>query len=275
MDIQWFPGHMAKTRKKLIDQLRWVDIVLEVADARLPMSSRNPLLCDLIGEKPKILLLNKADLADAQKTDRWRSKLVLESTTLAVSASTGLGMKKIVPQIELLLAGKMKALAQKGVRPRAVRVMVVGIPNIGKSSLINRLTAGARAKTGNKPGVTRDSQWIRVHERVDLLDTPGMLWPKFEDQEAGRRLAVTGAIRDETFDVEELALWLLEWLKTCYPQELGRYGGQEAQEISLKMLGHRRGCLIGGGEVDDVKIAHILLKDFRDGKIARVTLEEC
>ena len=276
MDIQWYPGHMAKTKKKLIDQLHWVDAVLEVADARIPMGSRNPLLLDLIGDKPKIVLLNKTDLADEPMTERWRHKLAQEGIALAVSAATGLGIKKIVPQIELLLAKKMKVLTDKGVRPRACRIMVIGIPNIGKSSLINRLTAGAKAKTGCKPGVTRDNQWIRVHERVDLLDTPGMLWPKFDDQEAGRRLAVTGAVRDEVFDCEELALWLLEWLKTNYPQELSRYGAPLlCQELSLESLGRQRGCLIGSGLVDCHKMAQIFLKDFRAGKVARATLEPC
>jgi ribosome biogenesis GTPase A len=299
MDIQWFPGHMAKTRKKIIEQLRWVDAVLEVADARVPVSSRNPLLGELIGNKPRIVLLNKADLADEGMTDLWRSKLACEGMALPVSASTGLGMKKIVPHIERLLAEKMKALADKGVRPRPFRIMVAGIPNIGKSTIINRMTAGAKAKTGNKPGVTRDNQWIRVHERVDLLDTPGMLWPKFDDQEAGRKLAVTGAIRDEVFDQEELALWLLEWMKTNYPRELMKYGGVpaasketinvseetakdseetsaisgETSAVSLVTLGRRRGLLRGQGEVDCFKMAQILLKDFRAGKIGNVTLE--
>ncbi|MDR2736755.1 MAG: ribosome biogenesis GTPase YlqF, partial [Gracilibacteraceae bacterium] len=262
MEIQWFPGHMAKTRRKLVDQLCWVDAVLEVADARIPVSSRNPLLRDLVGDKPRIILLNKADLADEGMTDRWHHELARENRegmVLAVSAATGLGMKKIVPQLELLLAKKMKALADKGVRPRPCRVMVVGIPNIGKSSLINRLTAAARAKTGGKPGVTRDSQWVRVHERVDLLDTPGMLWPKFDDPEAGLRLAATGAVRDEVYDLEELAQWLLDWLKAEYPQEVGRYGAVESpEEVTLEALGRRRGCLVGDGAIDCYKTAQMV-----------------
>ncbi|MCL1853797.1 MAG: ribosome biogenesis GTPase YlqF [Peptococcaceae bacterium] len=277
MEIQWFPGHMAKTRRKLVDQLCWVDAVLEVADARIPVSSRNPLLRDLVGDKPRIILLNKADLADEGMTDCWRHELARENRegmVLAVSAATGLGMKKIVPQLELLLAKKMKALADKGVRPRPCRVMVVGIPNIGKSSLINRLTAAARAKTGGKPGVTRDSQWVRVHDRVDLLDTPGMLWPKFDDPEAGLRLAATGAVRDEVYDLEELAQWLLDWLKAEYPRDVGRYGAVESpEEVTLEALGRRRGHLVGDGAVDCYKTAQMVLKDFRAGRIGRITLD--
>ncbi|MCL1791940.1 MAG: ribosome biogenesis GTPase YlqF [Peptococcaceae bacterium] len=274
MNIQWFPGHMTKTKRKLVEQLCWVDAVLEVADARIPVSSRNPLLQDLIGDKPRIVLLNKADLADESETNRWRHDLAREGIVLAVSATTGLGMKKIVPQVELLLAKKMKGLTDKGVRPRPFRVMVIGIPNIGKSSLINRMTAAARAKTGDKPGVTRDNQWIRVHDRVDLLDTPGMLWPKFDDPEAGRRLAATGAVRDEVYDLEELARWLLDWLKSEYPSEVGRYGvAEEPQEVTLETLGRRRGCLIGNGAVDCYKSAQMVLKDFRAGKIGRISLD--
>jgi len=275
MDIQWFPGHMAKTKKKLIEQLRWVDAVLEVADARLPISSRNPLLSDLMGNKPKIIILNKADLADEEQTQGWCSRLAPEGMVLAVSATTGLGIKKIVPHLDLLLSGKMKALADKGLRPRPFRIMVAGIPNIGKSSLINRLTAGAQAKTGNKPGVTRAAQWIRVHERIELLDTPGMLWPKFEDQEVGRYLAVTGAIRDETVDQESLAQWLLEWLMAYYPDALVRYARLEGEEITLAGIGRRRGCFLSGGVVDLFKTAQIVLKDFRAGRIARVTFDRC
>ena len=200
MNIQWYPGHMARTKRKLEEQLRWVDVVLELADARLPLSSRNPLLRKLLGHKPSLLLLNKSDLADRAKTAEWLEKLEKESPVLAISAQTNANIRNIIPLIEGLMKDKTQRMEKKGIIGRPIRAMVVGIPNIGKSSLINRLTGGSHAKTGNKPGVTRGNQWIRIHERVELLDTPGMLWPKFEDPEIGRKLAATGAIKDEAFD---------------------------------------------------------------------------
>jgi ribosome biogenesis GTPase A len=203
MDIQWFPGHMTKTKRQLQEQLKWVDVIIETGDARLPLSSRNPLLKELLGAKPKLLVLNKADLADENQTSKWLRKLSQEGAVLAVSASTGAGMKKIVPMLEELTAEKWQKLAEKGIK-KPIRVMVVGIPNTGKSTIINTLTGRAQAKTGNKPGVTRGSQWLRIHGRIELLDTPGMLWPKFDDQIIGRKLAASGAVRDEVYDLEEL-----------------------------------------------------------------------
>lgn len=273
MSIQWFPGHMTKAKRKLEEQLRWVDVVLELGDARLPLSSRNPLLRDLLGKKPKLLLLNKTDLADSTKTEQWLSCLRKESPVLAVSAVNSTGIKRIVPLLEEIMAEKMERLAGKGVTGRPIRAMVVGIPNIGKSSLINQLTGGAQAKTGNKPGVTRGNQWIRIHQRVELLDTPGMLWPKFDDPEIGRKLAVTGAVRDEVFDQEELAYWLLQWLLKNYPQEIKSYYQLTEEEFTLEGVGRKRGCLISGGRVDTLKAAQILLREFRNGKITKVTMD--
>jgi ribosome biogenesis GTPase A len=218
LNIQWYPGHMTKTKRKLEEQLRWVDVVLELGDARLPLSSRNPLLKDLLGKKPRLLLLNKADLADSNKTKPWLDELGKESPVLAISALRGSGIKKITDTLESIMADKRRTMAARGVRARPIRAMVVGIPNIGKSSLINRLTGGSQAKTGNKPGVTRGNQWIRINPKLELLDTPGMLWPKFDDPEVGKKLAATGAVKDEVFDQEELAIWLLQWLKQNYPQ---------------------------------------------------------
>jgi ribosome biogenesis GTPase A len=273
MSIQWYPGHMTKSKRKLQEQLRWVDVVLELGDARLPLSSRNPLLKGLLGDKLRVLLLNKADLADKTRIDKWLSELGKECPVLAISAMTNTGIKRIVPLLEEIMAEKMERLALKGVRGRSIRAMVVGIPNIGKSSLINQLTGGSQAKTGNKPGVTRGNQWIRIHPRVELLDTPGMLWPKFDDPEIGRKLAATGAVRDEVFDQEELAHWLLQWLRDEYPQDLMNYYGLTEEELNLESIGRKRGCLISGGRVDTFIAAQIFLREFRSGKIAKVTMD--
>ncbi|MDR3271056.1 MAG: ribosome biogenesis GTPase YlqF [Peptococcaceae bacterium] len=270
--IQWFPGHMAKTKRLLIEQLKWVDVVVELVDARVPLSSQNPLLQELLENKARLMLLNKADLADPQWTEQWLQALRRKHPALAVSVATGAGMGRLIPLLEELAADKLAALQAKGMRVRPIRVMAAGIPNIGKSSLINRLTGGGQAKTGNKPGVTRGKQWIRIHEKLELMDTPGILWPKFEDPEVGKRLAVTGAIRDEVFDIEELAAWLLVWLQTREPQLLAERQIREDGDM-LEAFGRRRGCLLRGGRIDTLKAAQILLKEFRQGNVGRVTLD--
>ena len=273
MSIQWFPGHMTKAKRQLADQLRWVDVVIELGDARLPHSSRNPMLMNMIGQKPKIVLLNKADLADPQWTEYWIRELKKTSPVLAVSATSGFGTKKIVPELERLMADKNERLSAKGIRSRSIRAMVVGIPNIGKSSLINQLIGSSKAKTGNKPGVTRGNQWIRIHDKVELLDTPGLLWPKFDDQEIGRKLACAGAIRDEVFDIEEISVWLLEWLKIYYIKSLERYT-DNPQELTLEGIGRSRGCLVKGGQVDTLKAAQIFLREFRAGSLGKITMDQ-
>ncbi|HVJ50034.1 ribosome biogenesis GTPase YlqF [Desulfitobacterium sp.] len=272
MSIQWFPGHMAKAKRLLSDQLEWVDVVVELGDARLPESSRNPLLQQLLKGKPKIILLNKADLADPQWTEVWLKELRKENPVLAVSATSGLGVGKIVPELERLMADKQDRMAAKGVRARSVRAMVVGIPNIGKSSLINQLIGSPKAKTGNKPGVTRGNQWIRIHEKVELLDTPGLLWPKFEDPDVGKKLGAAGAIRDEVLNLEELSEWLLGWLKEYYPATLQRYT-QETAQLTLEEIGRSRGCLVKGGQVDILTAAHIFMREFRSGALGKITLD--
>ncbi len=272
MGIQWFPGHMAKARRLLAEQLQVVDVVIELADARIPLSSRNPILKELLGTKPRLLLLNKADLADESWTQRWLRVLQDDATALAVSATTGQGFRRIIPELERLASGQMAKLAAKGVRPRSMRIMVVGIPNIGKSTLINQLAGGAKAKAGNKPGVTRGNQWIRIHEKVELLDTPGLLWPKFEDPQVGLKLAATGAIKDEVFNQEELAEWLLEWLETHQIEALAAYQAKGV-ELTLEGIGRARGCLVQGGEVDRLKAAQQILRDFRQGRLGHSTLD--
>lgn len=273
MSIQWFPGHMTRAKRRLEEQLQWVDVVLELGDARLPVSSRSPLLRSMLGNKPRLLLLNKADLADPYGTGRWLARLQEESPVLSLSTLTGSGVKQIMPSLDKVLADKKARLAAKGIMGRPVRAMVVGIPNIGKSSLINRLTGGSQAKTGNKPGVTRGNQWIRINQALELMDTPGILWPKFDDPETGRKLAVCGAIRDEVFDQEELAQWLLAWLNRHYPGELGKAYAIGSQELDLERLGRKKGCLISGGRVDTFKTAQIFLREFRAGKLVKVTMD--
>ncbi|HWQ89129.1 MAG TPA: ribosome biogenesis GTPase YlqF [Desulfitobacteriaceae bacterium] len=272
MNIQWYPGHMAKTKRLLAEQLRWVDVVIELGDARLPLSSRNPLLPQLLGSKSKLLILNKSDLADPLWTKRWLTELRKASPVIALSAASGEGVSQIMPNLNRLVAAKMAGLKAKGVRSRTIRVMVAGIPNIGKSTLINQLTGGAQAKTGNKPGVTRGNQWIRIHDLFDLLDTPGLLWPKFDDQEVGYKLAAVGSISDDVFDLQELSAWLLDWLYVHYPQAGQRYNvGNE--KISLEAIGRARGCLLQGGRIDTLKAAQILLREFRQGNLGRITMD--
>jgi ribosome biogenesis GTPase A len=272
MSIQWFPGHMAKAKRLLIDQLKWVDVVLELADARIPVSSRNPMLHKLLGNKPRLLILNKLDLADPAWTAKWLNYLKASGPVYAVSATKKIGIKHIVPELERMVSAKQVRQAEKGIRPQMIKVMIVGIPNIGKSSLINQLTGGAQAKVGSKPGVTRGNQWVRIHKRVELLDTPGMLWPKFEDPEVGRKLAALGAIKDDVFDIEELAVWVINWLKLNSPDSLLRYQVPDA-EVSLESLGRKRGCLIQGGRVDTLKAAQIFLRELREGQLGPITMD--
>ena len=279
MDIQWYPGHMAKTRRLLEENIKAVDATMEILDARIPYSSRNPNFDDIVSRKPRIVILNKYDLADKKKTDKWvqyyqkRGILVIP-----VSCLLGTGINKIAPTIFELAKEKTEKYAEKGVK-KGVKIMIIGIPNVGKSTLINRLFGKAAAKTGDRPGVTRAKQWIRLKEGLELLDTPGILPPKFEDQKIALNLAFTGAIRDEIMEIESIACALLEYLRDEYPYLLSeRYGifdfeGQKGYEI-LEKIGKKRGCLISGGEIDETRAANIVLEDFRSKKIGAITLED-
>lgn len=277
--IQWFPGHMAKTRRKIQENLKLVDVVAEILDARIPVSSRNPELDGITAGKPHVRLMNKADMADETATKRWVAFFrSTGSEALPVDCKSGKGLNAFDPLVRRVLQERLNAWRAKGMGNRPIRVMVVGIPNTGKSTFINRLAKGGKAKTEDRPGVTRNSQWFVTATGIQLLDTPGVLWPKFEDQKAARRLAFTGAIRDEILDVEELAGDLLELLAHKHRGLLvARYGLPEelpstGREL-LNMIGRKRGMLISGGEINTERAAITVLDEFRAGKIGRITLE--
>ncbi len=280
--IQWFPGHMTRTRRKIKECLPLIDLVVEILDARVPLASRNPDMDTLVAGKPRLVILNKADMADEAATARWvayyRQKGI---TALALDCKSGRGINAFVPAMRSVLSEKIAAWEAKGMVNRPVRAMVVGIPNAGKSSFINRLARGGKAKVEDRPGVTRDNRWFSVEAGALLLDTPGVLWPKFEDQEVARRLAYTGAIRDEILDTEELACGLLQLLSEEYRDLLcARYRlAEEDLEMCadswdlLCLIGKKRGMLVSGGEVNTERAATMLLDEFRAAKIGRITLE--
>jgi len=280
MHIHWFPGHMAKAQRMIREQLRLVDVAIELLDARIPAASANPVIDEIVGDKPRVVVLNKADLADPEGTERWLAFFRGKGReAVAVESLTGAGTKQLAARVEKAAAAMLARLAAKGIRPRAVRAMILGIPNVGKSSLINRLLGSATARTGDKPGVTRGQQWLKIGRNLELLDTPGVLWPKLEDQEAAFRLAVTGAISDEVFDREKVVGKLLTMLRADYPDRLtARYNlaagtlPEDGHEL-LAAVGAKRGCLRSGGAIDYEKAGRIVLADFRDGKLGRFTLD--
>ena len=284
MTIQWFPGHMAKTKRMIQEQLKLVDVVIELVDARLPVSSRNPLLEQLVGDqKPRVIILNKEDLADPQRTAYWVNFFNQQSGCRAFAFNAATGKKQLIGRLkEALLdltAEKRERMAQKGIRKQTVRCMIVGIPNVGKSTFINLIAGKKAAQTGDKPGVTRGTQWIRLDDDLELLDTPGILWPKFEDEEVGFRLAVTGAVSDEVFDHDEAALKLIAFLQQRYPKLLQERFKLEQEILEeepltiLEQIGRNRGCLLKGGRIDYSKVSKGILIDFRQAKIGRITLE--
>ncbi|WP_418790072.1 ribosome biogenesis GTPase YlqF [Phosphitispora sp. TUW77] len=277
--IQWFPGHMVKARKMVQENLKLVDIVVELLDARIPLSSRNPDIDAILEKKPRIVVLNKADLADVSQTEQW-SRWFHERRGLqciALDSQHGNGIGKLIGLGQELAVQINNKLAAKGRKPRAVRMMMVGIPNVGKSSLINKLAGKGYTRTGDRPGLTRGKQWIRVGKGLELLDTPGILWPKFEDPEVGFRLAATGAIKDEIINIEQVAMKLVNYLNATEQDALkDRYklGEVDADPYEiLRAIGARRGCLVSGGNVDIFKAAVIVLNEFRGGKLGRFTLD--
>ena len=279
--IQWFPGHMAKTRRLISENIKNVDIVIEILDARIPYSSRNPEISRLIGDKPTLLLLNKASLADPAQNAMWVKRYTTENTVcLLTDCVSGNGVNKMEGAIRTILADKLRRYEEKGMN-RRIRAMVLGIPNVGKSSLINRICGNKKAKVENRPGVTLDKQWVSTSIGVDLMDMPGILWPKFEERRVGENLALTGAIRDGILDLETMAVILCKRLRRLYPDLLSaRYKlGDMAQYKEMSdydlflTIGKKRGFLISGGEINTERTAIMLLDEFRDAKIGRITLD--
>ena len=280
MNIQWYPGHMTKTRRQMEEDLKLVDAVCEIVDARIPRSSRNPDIAALCGTKPRMVILNRIDLADPGMVKKWARFFANEGlAVVATDCKSRKGLNEFLPAIRNLLRDKLDAYAQKGQAGRALKIMVVGIPNVGKSTFINPIAKKKGAKAENRPGVTRGKQWVSVDKGLLLLDTPGILWPKFDDPEVGLHLAYTGAVKDDVIDVETLGYSLMAMLWQRYPQVLmDRYkitGAESSTGDELLMeAGRKRGFLLPGGRVDCERMAKVLLEEFRNGKIGRFTLED-
>ena len=279
--VQWFPGHMQKTRRLIKEHLKIVDVVIELLDARIPYSSANPLLREIIEGKPRIIALNKADLADAEVTHRWEMYFQKQNIpTIPLSVMSGRGIRRLVRQTEELARTRRERFVRRNGRPRAVRAMIVGIPNVGKSSLINRLVGKAKARVENRPGVTKDRQWLKIGTDLELLDTPGILWPKFEDPEVGMKLAFVGSVSEDAYDSEPLAMAYLAWMCRHYPLHLIRRYRLTEEEIKqespdvLAAIGRKRGCLLKGGAIDYDKVRRLLLTEFRSGKLGAVSFDE-
>ena len=278
MAINWFPGHMKKTQREIKDNLKLVDAVIEIRDARIPRSSANPDIEKLVGNKPRLILLNKSDLTESRVTKEWMKYLTKENVSaIEVNCLKGSGLQKIKPALNELLKEKHDRLKNKGLKKIVTRVMVVGRPNVGKSTFINKMARNNIAKTGDRPGVTKNKQWIKTSMDIELLDTPGVLWPKFQDDETALNLAFTGAIKDEIMDIEELAYKLVERLQEFYPEKLmERYKIDTVFENPLETLDAiaiKRGAIMKGREIDYNRIAVILLDEFRGGKIGNISLE--
>ncbi|NLJ76675.1 MAG: ribosome biogenesis GTPase YlqF [Peptococcaceae bacterium] len=280
MGIQWFPGHMAKTRQQIKRDLGLVDIVIEILDARIPASSRNPDISSMAKGKPRLIILNKSDLADPALTSDWEGFFLKKTgfPALAADSLNGKGIRRVPGMVQKLIAKRMSALALSGRRPRPARCMVVGIPNVGKSYFINKLAGRNVARTEDKPGITRGRQWIRAAGGLDLMDTPGVLWPKFADATVSFRLAATGAIKGDIYDPYDVACHLLGWIMQNYPHALRqRYKITEEFPVEeaemLQVIGKTRGLLLAGGKVDATKVAQVFLKEFRSGRLGRFTME--
>ena len=284
MNIQWYPGHMAKTRRQMLENLKNIDLVCEVVDARIPMVSRNPDMDDIAGSKPRMMILNRTDLADPEQTRRWAVFFRGKGwSVLETDSQHGRGTDKFAAAVREVLADKIAQWNQKGQTGRAVRVMIVGIPNVGKSTFINRILGRKSAKAADKPGVTRGSQWFRVGDGIDLLDTPGILWPKFDDERTGLLLASTGAVKDDILDVETLACKLFEILAARAPETIvARYKltlPEPDEEVDflgytlLEQAGKKRGFMMRGGEIDTERMARVFLDEYRGGVLGRITLE--
>lgn len=288
-NINWYPGHMLKTKKQIIEDLKLIDVVVELLDARIPMSSRNPDIQRIVQNKKRLVLLNKSDLAEDSQTKKWIEYYKNNNiTAIPCDANLGKGIKEILKQIENIMEEEMQKAAIKGRIKRNIRIMILGIPNVGKSSLINRLCNKKSAVVGNRPGVTKQKQWVRIANNIELLDTPGVLWPKFEDETVALNLAYTGSIKDEVLQAIEISFSLLTYLYNNYKTNLlERYkiteneleqivSEDENEELYnlMKLIGKKRGAVVSGGEIDDEKTAIIILNDFRNGKLGKITLEK-
>lgn len=278
MNINWYPGHMKKTRESIAKNLSLVDIVYELIDARIPISSRNPVIDDILGNKPRVIIMNKSDLASEEGNRIWENFFQKKNlNAVCIDALTGKGIDRLVSITKALYVEKKEKFEKRGIINRPIRIMILGIPNVGKSTLINTLARKKSAKTGDKPGITKSNQWIKTKFNLDLLDTPGILWPKFEDKKVGLHLAFTGAIKDEILDIETLALKLVETLVKNFPNLLNsRYNIDIENKSPLEIMeeiGRKRGALIKGGEIDYTKTSSIILDEFRKGIIGRITLE--
>ncbi|MGE7927285.1 ribosome biogenesis GTPase YlqF [Lysinibacillus xylanilyticus] len=278
MTIQWFPGHMAKARREVTEKLKLVDIIFELIDARLPLSSRNPMIDEVINQKPRLLILNKSDMADEQETRKWVEYFAQRGhKAVAINSLEGKGLQQVTKAAQEILKEKFDRMKSRGMKPRAIRAMIVGIPNVGKSTLINRLAKKNIAKTGNTPGVTKAQQWIKVGKELELLDTPGILWPKFEDQEVGYKLALTGAIKDTITNMEDLAVYGLRFLSVHYPTRMEeRYGFQLIHEDlvdTFDHIGKLRRVFGPGGEIDYDQVAQLIVRDIRGLLLGKLTFD--
>lgn len=280
--IQWFPGHMAKTRRLITESLKMVDIVLELTDARIPQSSRNPELDKWLGDKPRVIMLNKSDSADPAVTQQWLNYYKSKGIpAIACDCKSGKGLNLFLPLIKEQLTELLERRLKKGLIGRAIRIMVVGIPNVGKSSFINRMAGSKRAKVEDRPGVTRGRQWVNINTDMELLDMPGVLWPKFEDPAVGEKLAFTGAVKDDVLDIELLAMRMLAYLSKEYPhtiEERYKLDKEEYQELGeyelLELVGKKRGMLISGGGINTERAAITIMDEYRSGKLGKITLEK-
>ena len=279
--IQWFPGHMTKTKRQIQSSLKLVDAVAEIIDARIPVSSRNPDLAKLVQNKPRVILLNKCDMANQTATKMWIDYFKKQNlVAIPVDCKSGRGLDKFAPAVKTVMSHKIARLKEKGMVNPTIRIMIVGIPNVGKSSFINKMVKKNRAKVEDRPGVTRGNQWYTIAKNLEMLDTPGVLWPKFDDKTVGEHLAFTGAVKDQILDIELLAVRLLDFIKGLKPADFITRFKLENEDIEnidsyelLKMIGKKRGMLVSGGEIDTERAAIMLLDEFRSAKLGRITVE--
>lgn len=279
--IQWFPGHMTKTKRQIQSSLKLVDAVAEIIDARIPVSSRNPDLAKLVQNKPRVILLNKCDMANQTATKMWIDYFKKQNlVAIPVDCKSGRGLDKFAPAVNTVISHKIARLKEKGMVNPTIRIMIVGIPNVGKSSFINKMVKKNRAKVEDRPGVTRGNQWYTIAKNLEMLDTPGVLWPKFDDKTVGEHLAFTGAVKDQILDIELLAVRLLDFIKELKPADFITRFKLENEDIEnidsyelLKMIGKKRGMLVSGGEIDTERAAIMLLDEFRSAKLGRITVE--